>query len=91
MTTGTGGGFRTALPGAARVTPQPDGRSFEVVETDPALAGRIGALAAERRWTLTELSRREPSLEDLFLALTKRSGGTLHPHGAAPAAKEVAA
>ena len=64
--------------GAGEVTLRPDGRSMDVVETSDGLAARIGALAAERRWALTELHRREASLEELFLALTKRSGGHMH-------------
>jgi len=66
-----------ALPGAGKVTVGRDG-AFEVAEKADGLAARIGELAAQRGWTVTELTRRDASLEDLFLALTRRSGGHLH-------------
>jgi ABC-2 type transport system ATP-binding protein len=74
------------LPGAGDVARVGDGRILDVLETADGLAPRIGALAASRGWTLTELARREPSLESLFLALTQRSGGHLHapPPGSGP-------
>jgi ABC-2 type transport system ATP-binding protein len=79
------------VPGAGAVTTEPGGSALRVVEDADGLAGRVGALAAQRGWTLTELARVEPTLEELFLALTHKSGGTLHPHAAAtaPAAQEA--
>jgi ABC-2 type transport system ATP-binding protein len=67
--------------GVARVEGRP---AFVVLQKDDGLAARIGALAASRGWTLTELAPREPSLESLFLALTQRSGGHLHAPPASP-------
>ena len=66
------------LAGAGNVTASGGGTVFDVVQTADGLAARVGALAASRGWVLTELAPREPSIEDLFLALTQRSGGHIH-------------
>jgi len=44
---------------------------FEMTESSPGVADRIGALAHAEGWTLVELARVEGSLEDVFQALTK--------------------
>ncbi|MCG3133150.1 MAG: putative multidrug ABC transporter ATP-binding protein YbhF [Planctomycetes bacterium] len=54
-----------------------EGGKFTIDEKDPGLAARIGRLAQAERWALVELSRAAPTLEDAFLALTRKSGGTL--------------
>ena len=80
------------LEGAGKVTRVAGRPAFDVVETSAGLAARIGALGASRGWVLTELAPREPSLEDLFLALTQRSGGHIRPQAAsAPQAASGAA
>jgi len=44
---------------------------FEMTESAPGVADRIGALAHAQGWTLVELARNPGSLEDVFNALTK--------------------
>jgi len=62
--------------GQAEVASQPDGYvrcQFASSTTDDSRE-RIYASASERGWTLRELSRQAPSLEDLFVSLTHRKG-----------------
>ena len=64
-----------------------DGRTFTMQESESGLTDRLGELASAERWPLAELSRREGSLEEMFLELTaKRDAPT-----AAPPAQESAA
>jgi ABC-2 type transport system ATP-binding protein len=77
------------LSGRAGLRAGSDGRSFVLTEEDEGLAARVGALALERGWRLVELHRRPPTLEEAFLALTKRSGGHLHAAPAPPASGEA--
>lgn len=71
-----------ALDGAGDVVASADGRTFRLTETREGLDAAVGALALARGWRLVELGRRRGSLEDVFLALTRRSGGHLRPAGA---------
>jgi ABC-2 type transport system ATP-binding protein len=81
-----------ALPGAAETRDGADDPSVIVLrETADGLPARIGALARDRGWAIEELSRSVGTLEDAFLALTKRSGGHLHAPRNAPAAEQGAA
>lgn len=65
----------SAAAGGAPVSVK--GGRFSVDEKEPGLPARIGRLAQAERWVLTELSRTAPTLEDAFLVLTRKSGGTL--------------
>jgi len=71
-----------AVPGARDVRAA-DPLSFAMQEDEPGLMERIGALAGMEGWLVVELSRKERSLEEMFLELTRT--------GAAPAARESAA
>ena len=59
--------------GQAEIAGQPDGyvRCQFAGPIDGSARERIFAAANERGWTLRELSRKEPSLEDLFVSLTQ--------------------
>ena len=59
--------------GQAEIAGQPDGyvRSQFAGAIDGSARERIFAAANERGWTLRELSRKAPSLEDLFVSLTQ--------------------
>jgi hypothetical protein len=65
------------LDGVAEVTPllgAPAGARFEVrAGFDVDLTGKVFALAGSRGWTLSELHESPFSLEDTFIALTKRA------------------
>ena len=59
--------------GQAEIAGQPDGyvRCQFAGSIDGSARERIFAAANERGWTLRELSRKAPSLEDLFVSLTQ--------------------
>jgi ABC-2 type transport system ATP-binding protein len=57
----------SALPGAAAA--RDDGDAF-LLESEADLREAVGALAAERRWTILHLSDERPSLEAVFARLT---------------------
>ena len=59
--------------GQAEIAGQPDGyvRCQFAGPIDGSARERIFAAANERGWTLRELSRKAPSLEDLFVSLTQ--------------------
>ena len=59
--------------GQAEIAGQPDGyvRCQFAGAIDGSARERIFAAANERGWTLRELSRKAPSLEDLFVSLTQ--------------------
>ena len=59
--------------GQAEIAGQPDGyvRCQFAGAIDGSVRERIFAAANERGWTLRELSRKAPSLEDLFVSLTQ--------------------
>ena len=59
--------------GQAEIAGQPDGyvRCQFAGAIDGSARERVFAAANERGWTLRELSRRAPSLEDLFVSLTQ--------------------
>ena len=60
-------------PGQAEIAGQPDGyvRCQFAGAIDGSARERVFAAANERGWPLRELSRRAPSLEDLFVSLTQ--------------------
>ena len=61
-----------ALPGAAAVRGEGNGRFRISVEGGADLRRTVFSLAVERRWVLLELAQTVPSLEDIFLRLTTR-------------------
>jgi gliding motility-associated transport system ATP-binding protein len=61
-----------ALPGAGTVTADSGGRFRVAVDGATDLRPAVFRLAVERGWTLLELHRAVPSLEDVFLRLTTR-------------------
>ena len=76
----------SAVAGALDVR-DADGRTFTMQETEPGLTDRIGSLASSEGWRIAELSRREGSLEEMFLELTLTGDAP----GQQPAAQESAA
>jgi ABC-2 type transport system ATP-binding protein len=61
-----------ALPGAAAVRGEGNGRFRVSVEGGADLRRTVFSLAVERRWVLLEMTQTVPSLEDIFLRLTTR-------------------
>jgi ABC-2 type transport system ATP-binding protein len=61
-----------ALPGAAEVQQEGDGRYRVVVEAGVDLRRQVFQLAVARGWVLLGLAQSTPSLEDVFLRLTTR-------------------
>jgi gliding motility-associated transport system ATP-binding protein len=62
-------------------TPAEGTLSATLVETEPGLPGRVGTLAHEQGWTVTDLHHDKGSLEDVFLNLTRDDWA---PHEAPP-------
>src|SRR5262245_15090718 len=75
-----------AVPGARDVR-DADAQTFTMQEDAPGLTDRLGSLASAEGWRVAELSRREGSLEEMFLELTLTGDAT----AAKPAARESAA
>ncbi|MFZ5787592.1 MAG: ABC transporter ATP-binding protein [Acidobacteriota bacterium] len=75
-----------ALPGAAAVRSEGDGRYRVRAEGRADLRRAVFALAVERRWVMLGLRQTVPTLEDVFLRLTTRDAA-----GEAEAALEEAA
>jgi ABC-2 type transport system ATP-binding protein len=75
-----------AVPGAVDVRTA-DTVTYTMQEFDAGLTDRLGALAAAEGWRVAELSRREGSLEEMFLELTLVGDAS----GGKPAAQESAA
>jgi ABC-2 type transport system ATP-binding protein len=57
---------------------------FEMQETEPGLAARLGELARAAGWSVAELSREPGSLEEMFLDLTLVGGGDAPPAAVPP-------
>jgi ABC-2 type transport system ATP-binding protein len=75
-----------ALPGAAAVRGEGNGRFRVSVEGGGDLRRTVFELAVARRWVLLEMTQTVPSLEDVFLRLTTRDVAA----EAEPVAAEVA-
>jgi ABC-2 type transport system ATP-binding protein len=56
-----------------------DGRTFTMQESEPGLTDRLGALASAQGWSIAELSRRDGSLEEMFLELTAKGNARTAP------------
>ena len=75
-----------SLPKPPRVSSvgNPDGDGFRTYNLlaytdDPSMGEALDQLAARNGWALRQLSRKEPSLEDIFMAATKRSWDATTP------------
>jgi ABC-2 type transport system ATP-binding protein len=75
-----------ALPGAAAVRGEGNGRFRVSIEGGADLRRSVFELTVERRWVLLEMTQTVPSLEDIFLRLTTRDVAA----EAEPVAAEVA-
>lgn len=53
----------------------------------PALGEELAALAARNGWPLRQLARKEPSLEDIFMAATRRSWDSVSARKTTPSAR----
>jgi ABC-2 type transport system ATP-binding protein len=65
-----------AVPGVRRVTPLSEDGEWHTLEIKPEpdsdIREEVSRVARENHWPLRELSRRQPTLEDVFVEITQR-------------------